>query len=227
MQEIGADSSSHVGLLSNFVLHNADHRASSTTGPRPQRARRTVMAPTGVPPGRMVVFRPEARPSQPPRRSNGQRCQLECYRGFEILKPRSNQECRGRLAERTGFEPATSGVTGRHSNQLNYRSDGANPTDLPRFWWVLQGSNLRPTACKAVALPAELNTRFSKWPRMVARPEGVVKRITVRLRQIAGRGGDVVEAVDVDAAVDHQSFCVRQDFRARPRLIWHFAAASS
>ncbi len=27
------------------------------------------------------------------------------------------------LAERTGLEPATSGVTGRHSNQLNYRSN--------------------------------------------------------------------------------------------------------
>ena len=26
------------------------------------------------------------------------------------------------VAERTGLEPATSGVTGRHSNQLNYRS---------------------------------------------------------------------------------------------------------
>jgi hypothetical protein len=29
------------------------------------------------------------------------------------------------LAERTGLEPATPGVTGRYSNQLNYRSDGA------------------------------------------------------------------------------------------------------
>ena len=26
------------------------------------------------------------------------------------------------LAERTGLEPATSDVTGRHSNQLNYHS---------------------------------------------------------------------------------------------------------
>ena len=32
------------------------------------------------------------------------------------------------MADRTGLEPATSGVTGRHSNQLNYRS--ANDTTL-------------------------------------------------------------------------------------------------
>ena len=29
---------------------------------------------------------------------------------------------RGSFADRTGLEPATSAVTGRHSNQLNYRS---------------------------------------------------------------------------------------------------------
>ncbi|MDB5202355.1 MAG: hypothetical protein JWQ27_1764, partial [Ferruginibacter sp.] len=28
----------------------------------------------------------------------------------------------GLLADRTGLEPATSAVTGQHSNQLNYRS---------------------------------------------------------------------------------------------------------
>jgi hypothetical protein len=28
------------------------------------------------------------------------------------------------MAERTGLEPATPGVTGRYSNQLNYRSVG-------------------------------------------------------------------------------------------------------
>ena len=31
------------------------------------------------------------------------------------------------LAERTGLEPATPGVTGRYSNQLNYRSSPAIP----------------------------------------------------------------------------------------------------
>ena len=54
------------------------------------------------------------------------------------------------LAERTGLEPATPGVTGRYSNQLNYRSIN---------WWALQGSNLRPSPCKGDALPAELSAR--------------------------------------------------------------------
>ena len=31
------------------------------------------------------------------------------------------------MAERTGLEPATSGVTGQHSNQLNYRSKFSAP----------------------------------------------------------------------------------------------------
>ena len=57
------------------------------------------------------------------------------------------------LAEWTGLEPATPGVTGRYSNQLNYHSY------VFRFsWWVLRGSNSRPTPCKGDALPAELST---------------------------------------------------------------------
>ena len=38
-----------------------------------------------------------------------------------------------RLAERTGLEPATPGVTGRYSNQLNYHSATTStiPRDLP------------------------------------------------------------------------------------------------
>src|SRR5205085_9228272 len=71
------------------------------------------------------------------------------------------------LAERTGLEPATLGVTGRYSNQLNYRSMKlccvalavskrlAKPfTGLPgRAWWVLRVSNPRPSPCKGDALP--------------------------------------------------------------------------
>src|SRR6266446_2713871 len=61
----------------------------------------------------------------------------------------------GILAERTGLEPATPGVTGRYSNQLNYRS----AFTLPRVeWWVLTGSNRRHSPCKGDALPAELST---------------------------------------------------------------------
>src|ERR1700726_4639184 len=53
------------------------------------------------------------------------------------------------VAEWTGLEPATPGVTGRYSNQLNYHS---------ACWWVLRGSNPRPSPCKGDALPAELST---------------------------------------------------------------------
>jgi hypothetical protein len=37
-------------------------------------------------------------------------------------KPLDNQGVLYFKADRTGLEPATSAVTGRHSNQLNYRS---------------------------------------------------------------------------------------------------------
>jgi hypothetical protein len=38
----------------------------------------------------------------------------------------SNNAALSLLADRTGLEPATSAVTGRHSNQLNYRSFSLN-----------------------------------------------------------------------------------------------------
>ena len=39
-----------------------------------------------------------------------------------------------KMAERTGLEPATHGVTGRYSNQLNYRSKNF---DVPRHIYKL------------------------------------------------------------------------------------------
>ena len=60
------------------------------------------------------------------------------------------------MAEWTGLEPATPGVTGRYSNQLNYHSNG--------FWWVLTGSNRRHSPCKGDALPTELSTRIRRLP---------------------------------------------------------------
>jgi hypothetical protein len=82
------------------------------------------------------------------------------------------------MAELTGLEPATSGVTDRRELQLHHSSmwcrlkdlnpqppdykSGALPIELSRHvikirWWALTGSNRRPPACKAGALPAELS----------------------------------------------------------------------
>ena len=43
----------------------------------------------------------------------------------------------GGLAEWTGLEPATPGVTGRYSNQLNYHSNTsiARTDDSSDCWW--------------------------------------------------------------------------------------------
>ena len=63
------------------------------------------------------------------------------------------------MAQRTGLEPATPGVTGRYSNRLNYRCASVDFRPVSQEWWVMTGSNRRPSACKADALPAELITR--------------------------------------------------------------------
>ena len=88
-----------------------------------------------------------------------------------------------KLAERTGLEPATSGVTGRHSDQLNYRSKSSNSL-LPFLqpWWRQAGSNRRPLACHASALPAELcpqNLSLQPHPAFcrLASPRGFEPRL--------------------------------------------------
>ena len=53
-----------------------------------------------------------------------------------------------------GLEPSTSRLSGVCSNQLSY--EPVEPRVM-RFWWRLAGSNRWPPACRAGALPAELN----------------------------------------------------------------------
>ena len=71
------------------------------------------------------------------------------------------------MAERTGLEPATSGVTGRHSNQLNYRSNGIKTT-IPT---VAERTGLEPATSGVTGRhsnqlnyrsTAELNTKKNK-----------------------------------------------------------------
>ena len=51
-----------------------------------------------------------------------------------------------KLAERTGLEPATPGVTGRYSNQLNYRS--GFPCEARPLGKLVGGDGIEPpTLC--------------------------------------------------------------------------------
>ena len=72
------------------------------------------------------------------------------------------------MADRTGLEPATSGVTGRHSNQLNYRSaicfccNHRLQSRANLNWWVMRDLNPRHSPCKGDALPTELITHSAE-----------------------------------------------------------------
>ena len=76
------------------------------------------------------------------------------------------------MAGVTGLEPATSGVTGRRSNQSELHPQrssearfrvlhGLLGVKMQRevsglIWWAMTGSNRRPPRCKRGALPTEL-----------------------------------------------------------------------
>ncbi len=54
-------------------------------------------------------------------------------------------------------------------------------TFIPENWWVMTGSNRRPSACKADALPAELIT-----PRQEMRIIGITVIVSMRFQVLLG-----------------------------------------
>ena len=60
------------------------------------------------------------------------------------------------MVGQNGLEPSTSRLSVVCSSQLSYW-----PISAHFFWWRLAGSNRWPPACKAGALPAELNPHIS------------------------------------------------------------------
>ena len=86
-----------------------------------------------------------------------------CVQAFEVSPPpprprRAVRETRN-MVGLGGLEPPTSPLSGVRSNHLSYRPDVAFRNAGRSRWWSLSGSNRRPPACKAGALPAELKPR--------------------------------------------------------------------
>ena len=61
------------------------------------------------------------------------KCRFATLSVTGIKKPLDYQGVNCFYADRTGLEPATSAVTGRHSNQLNYRSKPPKTAFSGRF----------------------------------------------------------------------------------------------
>jgi hypothetical protein len=70
----------------------------------------------------------------------------------------------------------------KHPRSPTHERGGANLIDIPdpKEWWSLSGSNRRPEACKATALPAELRPRFSVWPQAPAKASAFLASRAIR-----------------------------------------------
>ena len=119
-------------------------------------------------------------------------CQTRCAASIQSLATRKRAhppfggQALVHLAEWTGLEPATPGVTGRYSNQLNYHSNS---------WWVLTGSNRRPSPCKGDALPAELSTPNVVGVHLGARKSRLKRHSNIHSARPSGSSGALVYGI--------------------------------
>ena len=69
------------------------------------------------------------------------------------------------MATRKGLEPSTSGVTGRRSNQLNYRAIFCIKRQLSLLflWQGQKDSNPRHAVLETATLPTELYPYIKHW----------------------------------------------------------------
>src|SRR5690349_12951219 len=93
------------------------------------------------------------------------------------------------MAEPTGFEPATSDVTGRRSNQLNY--DSAFQISNLRFeisdWWARRDSNPQPLPCKGSRLPLTYVPIFkNQFGTTVSRRSVIVRKASKGVKEASG-----------------------------------------
>ena len=80
---------------------------------------------------------------------------------FDRIAPNRLAPDTRKAARMGGLSCIWSGKPGSNWRPSAWQAD-ALPTELfPLNWWSRQGSNLRPTGCKPVALPTEL--RPQKW----------------------------------------------------------------
>ena len=98
----------------------------------------------------------------------------------------------GKMVGLGGLEPPTSPLSGVRSNHLSYR-----PKNGAVRWWSLSGSNRRPPACKAGALPAELKPQccqsgsgHGKPPRATVIECRKLVRTPVKQVRHCSKGGD-------------------------------------
>ena len=106
--------------------------------------------------------------------------------GFQSISRLSNDSiCK--VVGQNGLEPSTSRLSVVCSSQLSYWPVFSWLTSSSGTWWRLAGSNRWPPACKAGALPAELNPRISGHIPPFGRMPSKLNNATTQLPQTLTR----------------------------------------